>query len=351
MNNGFIHDNNSIGTDPTLIETIDSLDVLPGGANDNSKGKKKKSTTKDPDKKGNEVIKKIIFVVAILVLMGGVAFGVYYYLSLGTKKKNTVNFTLDDIKIGLNEELSKNVIDYGNFSTVDISTCSLNISNVNVSEVGTYNYTVTCKKSTRTAKIIVENDPGIDGETLLVFKNTGDTAEAAEFISSDNEYEVSFEDEEKVKSALNMSGGPYLVNLKVSNNGSEKTITSALYVMKTAPKMFLSCKSDVIDDKYTITDKMAFDDDGNDLNMKVRTYTYSFPEDYETKVSEIVDGKITIDDHEGIALTNSNDKTISIVSLLSQTTLNTEYGSSFPSKYNAINNYYRTTKNYTCSIK
>lgn len=351
MNNNFIHDNNSIGTDPTLIETIDSLDVLPGGTSENPNDKKKKYKTKDPDKKGNDIIKKIIFVVVIIALMAGVAFGLYYYLSLGTKKKNTVNFTLDNISIGVNEELSKNVIDYGNFSTVDISTCSLNINDVNVSEVGTYNYSVTCKSTTRTAQIIVENNSTIEGETLLVFKNTGDTVEAKEFINSDREYEISFENEDEVKSALNMSGGPYLVNLKLSENGSEKSVSSALYVMKSTPKMFLSCTSNIIDDKYTITDKMAFDDDGNDLNVKVRIYTYSYPEDYESKVSEIVDGKITIDDHEGIALTNSNDRTISIVNLLSQTTLNSEYGSSFPDKYNPINNYYRTTKNYTCSIK
>ena len=41
----------SIGTDPTIVQTIDSLDIEPGQQNSKKKTNRKKSKTPNPDKK------------------------------------------------------------------------------------------------------------------------------------------------------------------------------------------------------------------------------------------------------------------------------------------------------------
>ena len=87
----FKANDDGIGIDPTMMPVIESLDVLPAETKpeekaNGKKNKKKKGKlpTPNPDKKPRDLIKKILFTVVVLLLMAGVSFGVYYYLSLGT---------------------------------------------------------------------------------------------------------------------------------------------------------------------------------------------------------------------------------------------------------------------------
>ena len=344
----------SIGTDPTIIQTIDSLDIEP-----EEPKSKKKSKTPNPDKKPHSILKKIIFTIFVLALMAGVAFGVYYYLSLGTGNKKTSskkNFTLDDKVIYVGEELSNNIMDYGEFNSVDISKCILDINTVDNTTEGNYEYNVTCDKEKNTASISVIQRTVFNVETLLVYKEANSDITINEFIKSENDYTYSYVDENALNEYIQTPGGPYSIGINVKNeNDEETTIYAALYVMPSKPLMYLTCNSQKQTSsvtKYTITDKIAFNSSRNNMNTSVRIYNYEFDNEseYYNYLTNINNGQINIDNHEGIVIMDNSAHILEIISTLDNNTLNQEYGSNFPTTYNEINSYYRNTKKYSCSI-
>ncbi|MBE6148014.1 MAG: hypothetical protein E7167_00680 [Firmicutes bacterium] len=361
----FQANDDGIGLDPTMMPVIESLDDLPADApsdkknkkENNKKGNKPKSKTPDPNKKSGDLLKKILFTVVVLLLMAGVSFGVYYYLSLGTKSGGKSKFTLEDKLVFVGETLPTSVMEYGDFSTVDVSECSLNILDVNVNEPGEYNYSIVCGKAKYTAKIIVQERVSFDIATKLVYKQLGDEVEASEFITTEREdYNISFVSEEAVKDYLTAMGGPHVVEIKVVNSeGQETIVSSLLYVLSEQANMYLTCnssKQSVGDYNFTIIDKIAFDSSRNDMGASIRSYNYSFDSDaeYENMKKQIIEGKIIINNHEGYVLIDNVNKKIQLVNLLTMETLEEEYGSQFPTTYTEINGFYRNTKRYSCSI-
>lgn len=359
----FQANDDGIGLDPTMMPVIESLDVLPSDGKEEAKGKNKKtkgkskSKTPNPDKKPGDLIKKILFTVVVLALMAGVSFSVYYYLSLGTASNGKTKFRLEDKTIFVGETLPTSVIEYGDFSTVDVSECSLNVLDVNINEPGEYNYSIVCGKAKYTAKINVVEKIVFDIATKLVYKTVGDTVTADEFISTEHDnYEFAFVDEGEVSNYLTTTGGPSLVDIKVTNeNGDEVIVKSLLYVLENSANMYLTCNSSkqtTEEYNFTIIDKIAFDSSRIDMKASIRIYNYIFENDndYEETKKQIIDGKIALNGHEGNALIDNVNKKIQIVSILDSNTLDSEYGSEFPTAYNDINNYYRNTKKYSCSI-
>ena len=358
MNNIFPSEASDIGTDPTTVEVIDSLDVLPAEKpNDDGKPKPKgkKSTTPNPDKKPHETLKKVIFIIAVLLLMAGVAFGVYYYLSLGTKNKQKKAFTLKDIQLYVGSTVSKNITDYGDFSNIDLSTCLINgLDSVDTSTVGTFEYSVTCNSTKHTAKIEIIEAEEISFTTRIIYKGTNDIPAVNDFISTETEYNL-LTDEEKLKNYLKSEGGPYGINMNVSHeSGKEKEAYAVLYVIKSTPAINLLCTSKEINKnnyEYSVTDYFVFDDSRNNLGYSLRIYNYKFSEqsDFDNAILNVMDNKISIDNHEDYFIMDTLTNTISIVTKLSDNTLKAEYKNTFPTTYAAINSYYTNTKNYTCS--
>ena len=84
---------NEIGTDPTMVDVIETLDVpVPEKKIEPKNENKQNNNDKKPEKKGS-FIKNLLFIILVLALMGGVAFGVYYYLRLAKNNENNVNVT------------------------------------------------------------------------------------------------------------------------------------------------------------------------------------------------------------------------------------------------------------------
>ena len=95
--NGYLNSNgDNIGIDPSVVPVIESLDFTPGETYTENKTVKKVKTNKSNDDKGPSLIKKILFTLVVLALMAGVAFGVYYYLSLGRNVSTSTIFSLMD---------------------------------------------------------------------------------------------------------------------------------------------------------------------------------------------------------------------------------------------------------------
>lgn len=333
----------SIGKDPTLVKVIDTLDDDP-----NNK-KKKKSKTKDPDKKPFSFIKKLLFTIVVLGLMGGVSYGLYYYLSLGTGKtptsKQKEEVLLKDITIYLNESLSTSLLDYGEFNSIDMTTCSLNIGNVDNTKVGNYIYEVTCKNKTYSANVYVKERISFNIDTSLVYKKVNSEIDINEFVNVKSSYTYEFVDKEEVLNNIKEKG-IYSVPIKVTNKNNNSIIVYAvMYVVGFDISTSLSCTGD------DITNMFMFDDDNKDLNLSSRIYSYKITSDseYDNLLKEIKDGKITYDNKEGYVLVNTKNNIIKIVNELTSDKLKTEYGNDFYTTYEDIYSYYTNTQNYRCS--
>ena len=380
MNNVFPNENTDIGTDPTMLQVIDSLDVEPPKevlesiskkeSNENienldnsvdekkdkgksKKSKKKKSTTPNPDKKPHAVLKKIIFVVIVLMLMGGVAFGLYFYLSLGNKKKDL--FTIKDVQIYVGQTVSNNASDYGTFSKVDVASCIINgLDGVDTNTPGVYNYSITCDKVKKVGKIEVLPSVEIDFSSNIVYKVENDVPIASDFINAENEYDY-LTDEMKLRDYVKTKGGPYGIGVSISHeSGTERLGYGVLYVVQTVPSMNLSCTNTTTEKEkydYSVSDYFVFDDNRKDLGNSLRLYNYKYKEasDFDSALLGVENNRITIDNKEGYFIMDTKELTISIVIKLDKDTLKKEYSSDFPTTYTAISSYYTNTKNYTCS--
>lgn len=359
MNNGYSgSSNDNIGIDPTTINTIDTLDdslFVPTNPNNDNK--------KTPKEKLIDLIKKIFFVIVILAIMGGISFGLYYYLSLGNKNKgngnNAPTFVLNDVEVVVDTPLSSNILDYGDFSSLDLTDCTINTQGVDNTKVGEYDYYVLCDSTKYTAKIKVIDEPRFIINTKLVTKQVGETTYVKDFIETKENYAFVYVDEVEVNNYLKTPGGPYLINIKaVNEDNHEEFVTAVLIVISENPKFYLTCKSPsmIYDNnesiKFIQIDKLAFNATNENMNVSIRNYEYTFTEyqAYNNAKKTIVDGKITLGDVEGYAVFSDETMTINNIVTLKKETLDKEYGSTFPTSYGDINNYYKTTKKYTCSI-
>ena len=378
MNNVFPNENTDIGTDPTMLQVIDSLDVEPpkevleslskqennendpGEPTDNNKKgkhskkeKKKKSMTPNPDKKPHDTLKKVIFVIIILLLMGAVAFGLYFYLSLGNKKKDL--FSINDVQVYVGQTISNNISDYGSFSKVDVASCLITgLDKVDINTPGVYEYSVTCDKIKRSAKIEVLSLVDVNFSTNILYKAENDVPTAQEFINAENEYDY-LTDEMKLKDYSKTKGGPHGIGVTISHkSGTERVGYAVLYVVETAPSMNLSCTNNTIDKakyEYSVSDYFIFDENRKDLGNSLRLYNYKFKEveDFNNALLNVENNKITIDNKEGYFVMDTNELIIKIVTKLDKETISKDYTPDFPTTYTAISSYYTNTKNYTCS--
>lgn len=341
-NNRFINiKDDDIGIDPTVMQKVDSLDVIPS----NNRNKKKLE-------KGNNnssIIKKILFTIVVLALMAVVAYGVYYYLSLGRKTSKAVVLENQEIYVG--QSLPSSILEYGDFSKVDISKCTLDVLDVNTNEVGTYNYSVMCGEVKYSAKVTVIEKKVFNLATKIVYKNINENITAEEFIESEEGYTYSLVDD---KSDYEI--GLHPIKIKVRNiEGQETEVTGLLYVLEKSPDFYLTCDSnEITEDIYAtkIIDRFVFDDFGSGIGNMVRRYRFTYRDemDYERTKNKIKDGKISLDGKSGYVLIDNVNFNIDVINLKSLEEINTEYNSTLENAYRQINNYYRRTLKYSCSI-
>lgn len=344
-NNTYMQRDDSIGTDPTVLNVIDSLDVEPTVVEEQ---KPKKTKKPSGPKKKLTLPQMILLGVAVVALIGGVAFGLFYYLRVGNQKGGAgANSTvLNPVKIFVGEPVPEDVLSYGDFSKVDIATCTMDSSKIDTSKTGTYDLTITCDKESYKAKVIVEERLNYDAEGLIALKTSKSEYQVTDFIKANSDYEVTFKDESILKMTIDSVGGPFPVEIIVKDeSGNETTIYSALYTFQTAPKSTITCSAD------NQSDYLSFNPSYELLNTSLRTKTFTFEDEneYYNTIKSISNSRLTIENFSGVPVTNEKKKEITIVSELSSDTLRQEYGSDFPKEYNVIRNYYKDKKSAVCS--
>ena len=340
VNNNFTPSGNINGF--TNSNKVENIGVVPPQNNDN---KKKKP------------MNKILFIILIIALIGAVAYGVYYFLSVSN---NTVKLTPKTVSIGVGETVPDDIKEYATITRGNASTCSVNTRNVDTSTVGEYEVTITCGKNTYKAKVVVSDKTAPVVEVNMVFKTINTTVRVEDFIKSCNDpsnCKTSFADEAKVNEYMTAAGGPYEVVIEaVDDAGNKADYTATLYVTSEDIFLFANFSSTeeilteykakkVVNDIFAINRTLVF------LNAARRDYKYTF--ENAADYNEIVKNKentITFDGITGTATYDDNNLSLVISTDLSLDTLKSENNGNFPTSYQEIQTIYKDTKGYTPSF-
>lgn len=351
MNDDFLKSNDDdIGIDPTTLDIIESLD----DSSDTTGGKKKKKTKVpkekkekkvNPDAKPGDGLKKFLLIFLIIALIGGVGFGVYYYLNLGTTnngKNKDKKFTLNEVNVTIGDILSDKVTDYGTFQ-VDIKTCTLETDDVDTSKVGDYSYSVTCGDTKYSSLVHVLDVPTFDIQLVLAVTTVGEKIDVNNLFVTSEDYKAEVIDEETFEASFETPGLKKIDFLLYNEFEQRNTITGYVYVFENSFDDTLTCVAPEDEsDKYALTDTMYFDASGNKTTA-LRNYAF----DLEGKqIKDVLDaisdtGRISYEGASGFALLNEGTGHLDIV--------NEVYDSTPGTTKSEIKDYYTNTKNYTCN--
>lgn len=341
VNNNFNVENNVNGF--TNANKVENIGAVPP---QNNEEKKKKP------------MNKVLFTLLIVVLIGAVAFGVYYFLNISN---NAVKLTTKTLSIGVGETLPDDIKEYITATKGNISTCSINTKNVDISTIGEYEVTINCGKNIYKTKVIVSDKTAPEVKLNMVFKTINSTVTVEDFVKSCNDpsnCKTNFADEAKVKEYLLTAGGPYEVGIEATDDSGNKEVYNAiLYV--TNEKVFIFANASSPEESLTnykakkiINDIFAIKQGPLEfLNVARRDYKYTFENqaDYEEIVKDKAD-TITFDNITGTATYDDNNLSLVISTNLSLDTLKSENNGEFPTSYADILKLYKDTKGYNVSV-
>ena len=313
-----------------------------------------------PSNEGKKPMNKIVFIALIVVLILGVAFGVYYFLSLSKKK---LQLNVKDVTLIYEADVPETIQFYATVVSGDASTCKIDTTNVDSSEIGDYTVTITCGNQTYTSKVSVvdKNEPVV--LTNIVFKQIGSEVIVDEFINNcvDNSGEdcnISFKNSEDVNNILQNAGGPVDVEILASDPAGNTTESNAiLYVTSSEPYAYMRCSQGIKDqtiDNHTvkkeIEDLFLIGKENNNgtiaynyINISRRSYKYVFDslEDYD-EVTSAKENIITFDNITGHASYNDSELTMIVSEDLTKETLLSENSNEFPTSFTDISSIYTT---------
>lgn len=320
----------------------ETVGTEPPAQNDNSKKKP---------------MNKALFIILIVALLAGIAYGVYYYLSLG-KSKAKVSVTPRDLEVEINGVLSSDIADYATLSGTDAKNCQLNTDAVDLTTEGVYEYKISCGNDTFTGYVNVVNNSLPTVQTKNVYKGVSADSnvelKAEDFIventCSSTDCKYAFADSESVKGYL-ATAGNYDISITVTD-GNDKvgTVTSKLIVLASPLKIMMVCTL-TREDGSKVTDRLAIGEDNTfiDYANRVNEFTFKDQESYNAVAGEKKD-ELTYSDVSGRATYDDANMKLSIESDLTIDTLNKDFGGTFPRNYMEINQGY-TTKGYTCTVE
>ena len=316
---------NEIGTDPTMVDVIETLDVpVPEKKIEPKNENKQNNNDKKPEKKGS-FIKNLLFIILVLALMGGVAFGVYYYLRLAKNNENNVNvtpaFNLNKMQINEGDEIPQSLSEYGDFSKIDISNCKLDTSEVKNNVPGNYTYYVMCNGSKYSESFVVKSKDGSDEPiaptvtkrlnvtTYFNYTIKGEQLNIERLISSDDNLTFSFKDKEKYKEDMYNLGLQKVEIKAVDEENNENTYYAFVYVINEEPKMKFKCVSP----NNSLIDEIIFNKNKENMNNSVRMYEYTYNDtEYSNIIETISNGTIKINDNEGNAILDYQNKILHV---------------------------------------
>ena len=316
--------------------------------------------------KEKKPMNKVLFIVIIVVLVAGVAFGVYYFLKTGKKK---LELNPKTVQIVSDMDVPTNLSFYASVVSGDASVCNVDVTGINTHKVGEYEAIITCGEQKYTSKVsVVDNTPPVV-LTNILFKPVNGVVDVNEFINTyiengESQCSSKFVNEDDVKSKLQNPGGPYEIEIESSDEYDNKTITKALlYVTEINTYVYTMCSSNkesVTIDNYQVSknveDVFTIGNDAQSgvnyvfLNAGRRVYHFEFgsSSDYKAAIGDKSD-TITFNDITGHAGYDDETNTLTISTDLSKSELDAENNGSFSIAFNDIKSLYENQKGYKCA--
>lgn len=305
-----------------------------------------------PEKKEKKKMNRILFFFLIILLIGLIAFSLYYFLS------NSALFSTPstkDLVLEIYDELPTSITELVDLNGTSESSCTLDLSNVKTTSVGSYVYSVTCDEFFGEGTITIVDASVLEasGTTVDLIKGTSDYS-ADMFIDScskENCY-YEFADADLVEEYLSGTGASNLVEIIVSDDaGTLVTVESYLNVaiayLDSTSQTF---ESSVYDASYSITDRLLIGTGNLFIGVAYRYTTYIFNtlEEYNSFVNISYE---TDASESTIEVVSAQEDTLTVVlkENLDNEQLTSEYGSDFPEDYSSIKSYY-TASDYTVVV-
>lgn len=299
-----------------------------------------------PNKKNEKKSNKVAFIILMVALIIGIAYGLYYFLSNNLSNQNV---TLSPATYSIFDEISTNIYDYATSENVDLSNCTIDLTDINNSMEGEYKYTITCEENEYSSTVTIIDDREYIALTNEVIFNRNDEYSIDMFISECSDsictYSIPEEEEEILEQNLIDTGGPYEIFITVSDSTGREDIISATYYVVFAKFIATlpSIDSSLYNASIVTEDTLLFMIGNLYMDKGTRNYEYTFDsaEDYELAVSDYTENG-SIENIEGEYTFNDSTYTIVIETDLTNDILDSEYGSDFPDDYSTINSFYKT---------
>ncbi len=333
---------NDMGTNPIMPQDdFNAVPTPPAPNNENVKKRKENS-------------KKTLVVVLLIVLIAAIGFGIYYFLIMAKNSSIGVSVSTKDLRLELGDELSKNMEDYAKISGYNKDNCTLDISNINMNQVSTYKFYVTCGtiKSEGTAIVDDTTEPEVITTDVTILPNA--PVKAEDFIEKCNDASsCTYEFETDIQN-LTASVGEYDVKIVASDDFNNKTTAIAkLIVSANAPVRYMTCtapEQDVDSIYATLVDSYKIGIDSyNKFYNAVRTSVFSFAdaEDYQKAVSSY-DKAVGLHNIIGDEIFSASDKSITLKSSKTLADMSKDLNANFPDDATMLSNWLWGVAGYTC---
>ena len=284
-------------------------------------------------------LKFVLFIFLIVIIIGLIGFGIYFYLS-STKEVAKKAVITKNLKVSIGEKLSLNLDDYAEFKDIKATNCVLNIKNIDTSKVGKYKYIIKCGVNEYTGNIQVIDNKAPVVKTKVVVKNIGEELEVNDFILSCedvSECSYTLTNFDELKENMK-SKGIYTAKIEVSDKESNKMILSEKLIVESnnVNQLYL-CSYDKIElsdfkGYYYINESITISGNyGETLITKV-SYYLDTNEDYNNLKNQVDENNnLEIEGLKGEAVFNELNRSIDLYIISSVSEENNFNDNSFES--------------------
>ena len=294
---------------------------------------------------------KLIFVIIIVLLIAAVGVGVYIFLNLSNKPAS-ISVIPKEVEIEVGSEVSSNILDYATFNGVNSANCTLNTSNItDTSVVGNeYSFSVTCGANTYngTATIVDTTAPSAVPKDFTVQLN-GEVS-PQDFISSctdATDCAYAFSDPDAVSEYLTVTGEHSVDIIVTDEAGNTSTVSATLTVTEDeVPELYLTCSLNNETLKLGVTSS-------NFTGNALRTYSFTFnsTDEYNSfKTQNENSESVTYQNVTGTPSFDDTTLTLTLTENLTKADLDQEEGSTLPTTYGELRQYYGA-QGYSCTIQ
>ena len=273
----------------------------------------------DPNVKSKKS-KKGLLAILLLLVIGGLGFGAYYLINV-KGILNSESVTVKEVTAEKGEALSVNIEDYATFKNITSSNCALDTTKVNISELGTYDFVITCGDKKYTGKVNVKDTkaPVISVKTWIATAGTALTPDM--FVNgSDEEATYQFASDED-QQALQSAG---LKTIKINATdalSNSKTYAIPVVITSYEYSIGIAGKKNVTGDNMDATimekDVILYSSNAGMVNDTSYTaYIIKFNEEATYKsIAKSYDGSgtFTYETFTGVPVFYNNENTIVLV--------------------------------------